>query len=64
MLPVTCYNCGKAVGEYEIRFTKKFQKTNSTESIKDILDELKINKICCRILFLTHINECDILKSS
>ena len=60
MLPPTCYNCGKAIGELETQF-EIMLKNNKGDNIKNILDDLEIRKICCRILFLASINECKIL---
>lgn len=62
MLPLTCYNCGKPIGELEERYEEMTSK-NKENNIKHILDSLGVKKICCRYLFLCHINECKILKT-
>lgn len=59
MLPICCYNCGKCISKFEKDFKNKLLKKN--KSVEEILNELKINKLCCRTLFLTSINECELL---
>jgi len=60
MLPIVCYNCGKCVAKYEEMFEGLLQK-NKEENIDDILNKMGIHKLCCRILFMTYINECKLL---
>ena len=60
MLPICCYNCGKCIAKYEQSF-ENLLENNKEDNINKILDNLKINKLCCRILFLTYINECKLL---
>lgn len=60
MLPVCCYNCGKCISKYEEVFENLLQK-NKEENIDKILNDIGISKMCCRILFLTYINECKLL---
>jgi len=60
MLPICCYNCGKCIAKYEEIF-EKLAENNKDENLDKILDKLKINKLCCRVLFLSYINECRLL---
>lgn len=61
MLPICCYNCGKCIAKYEEIFEKKIEQKKEEDNINNILEELGITKMCCRILFLTYINECKLL---
>ena len=61
MLPPSCYNCGKAIGEFEEKI--EFEKHVKGKPLGEILNELNIKKICCRILITTSINECFINKN-
>lgn len=61
MLPVCCYNCGKCISKYEEVFENLLQKKKEEENIDKILNDIGISKMCCRILFLTYINECKLL---
>ena len=60
MLPIVCYNCGKCISKYEETFENLLTK-NKEENIDNILKQLKIHKLCCRVLFMTYINECKLL---
>lgn len=60
MLPICCYNCGKCISELEEDFLKEIEK-NKEKNLENVLNNIGINKLCCRILFLTHINECKLL---
>lgn len=61
MLPVCCYNCGKCISKYEEVFENLLQKNKEEKNIDKILNDIGISKMCCRILFLTYINECKLL---
>ena len=62
MLPICCYNCGKCISKYEEIFEELLQKNEKKDdNIDKILKEIGITKMCCRILFLTYINECKLL---
>lgn len=61
MLPICCYNCGKCIAKYQQTFEDLLQKMEKQDNIEKILQEIGITKICCRILFLTYINECKLL---
>ena len=63
MLPLTCYNCGKPIGEFEQEYEKR-RKENKTGDVGKILNDLGITKICCRYLFMCSINECKLLNTN
>ena len=54
--PVRCFTCNKVVGIYEEKF---FSKLNEGENIKDIFKSLKIERYCCRRMFLGYVNIID-----
>ena len=56
IIPVRCITCGKPVGGLWQRFK---ERTSKGENAKKVLDELGIERYCCRALFLTHV---DLLK--
>ena len=58
IIPVRCISCGKPVGGLWQRFT---ERTSKGEAAKKVLDELGIERYCCRALFLTHV---DLLKKT
>ena len=60
MLPNTCYNCGAALGKLETPFRDACAQTGW--SVKQALEKIKVKKMCCRILFMTYIEEPKLLK--
>jgi len=56
IIPIRCISCGKPVGGLWQRFK---ERTEKGENAKKVLDELGIERYCCRALFLTHV---DLLK--
>jgi len=53
MVPVRCFSCGLVVGEYYEKFEEAVKKKKNPE---EILDELGIEKYCCRRMILSHVN--------
>ena len=58
MFPVRCYTCGKPIGHLWEEYLKR---VNAGEDKKKVLDDLGIEKYCCRRLFLTHVDLIDIV---
>lgn len=70
IFPIRCFTCGKVIAdkwEEYVKLTKKNDKHGDepemNESLKGfhshngkVLDDLKIDKICCRRMFLTHVD--------
>lgn len=55
--PVRCFTCGAVIGHLYESY-KKLEK----EKTPDVaLDELGINRYCCRRMFLSHVNIVDTL---
>lgn len=49
IIPVRCFSCGKPIGHLWEEFKKR---TEAGESPKLVLDELGVDKFCCRKAFL------------
>ena len=64
IIPVRCFTCGKIVGDayqdYKVRYAE-YQKAvkageKPKETPKQILDDLGIERYCCRRMILTHVD--------
>jgi DNA-directed RNA polymerase subunit N len=63
IIPIRCFTCGKIIGdaykEYEKRYAEYKNLINSREKPKEtpkqILDDLGIDRYCCRRMILTHV---------
>ena len=53
IIPVRCFSCGKIVGHLYEDFKKRVEKG---EDPKKILDDLGLERYCCRAVFLGHID--------
>jgi len=49
IIPVRCFSCGKPIGHLWEQFK---QRTAAGESSKKVLDELGLERFCCRSVFL------------
>jgi len=64
IIPVRCFTCGKIIAdvfeEYKKRYEeyKKIVESGETpkETPKQILDDLGLDKYCCRRMILTHVD--------
>jgi len=56
LIPVRCFSCGKPVSHL---WEKYQEKVKSGESKKRILDDLKLERYCCRALFIGHVDLVD-----
>ena len=56
MFPIRCFTCGNLIGdkweEYELRLKEG-------DSPAKILDELRIERYCCRRMFISHVELID-----
>jgi len=53
IIPVRCMSCGKVVGHLWEEYKKRVKKG---EDPKKVLDELGLERYCCRTLFLGNVN--------
>ncbi len=53
IIPVRCFSCGKPIAHLWADFKKR---TAEGEEAKKVLDELGLERYCCRALFLGHVD--------
>ena len=53
IIPVRCFTCGKVIGHLWEEFKKRVEKG---EEAKKVLDDLGIERYCCRQIFLGHVD--------
>jgi DNA-directed RNA polymerase subunit N len=53
IIPVRCISCGKPIAHLWEDFNKRVAKG---EDAKKVLDELGLERYCCRAVFLGHID--------
>ncbi|MEK6949134.1 MAG: DNA-directed RNA polymerase subunit N [Nanoarchaeota archaeon] len=53
IIPIRCWSCGKPIGHLWQDYLDKLQKG---EDRKKILDELGLERYCCRAIFLGHVD--------
>ena len=52
-VPVRCFSCGKVIGDKWDEFEERVQ---DGEDKKEVLDDLGLEKYCCRTVFLTNVD--------
>ena len=55
--PVRCLSCGKVIGDKWEEFQERTEE--DSEDKGDVLDDLGVEKYCCRTVFLTHVDTID-----
>lgn len=58
IIPVRCMTCGKPVAHLWEDFKAMVDKGMST---KEALDDLGLERYCCRSLFLTHVDSLELI---
>jgi len=53
IIPIRCFSCGKPVAQLWGPYKERVE---AGEDPKKVLDELKLERYCCRSLFLGHID--------
>ena len=53
IIPVRCFSCGKPVGHLWEPYKERVDKG---EERKKVMDELGLERYCCRALFLGHVD--------
>jgi DNA-directed RNA polymerase subunit N (RpoN/RPB10) len=64
IIPVRCFTCGKVIGEIYEEYKKRYEGYKKVvesgekpkETPKKILDDLGIDRYCCRRMILTHVD--------
>ncbi len=58
IIPIRCWTCGKPIAHLWEEFQERSKKG---ENKKDILDDLGIERYCCRAMFMGHVDLIDTL---
>ena len=56
IIPVRCWSCGKPIAQVWEEYK---ERTGKGEEKKKVLDELGLNRYCCRAMFLGHVDLID-----
>ena len=55
IIPIRCMSCGNPIAHLYEEYLEKIK----TEDKKKVLDELKVERYCCRSMFLGHVDLID-----
>jgi len=61
MIPVRCFTCGKVIGEYRDEYKARAETHDGDEHPMDVLDDLGIDRYCCRRMFVAHTDLVDVV---
>ena len=53
LFPIRCFTCGKVIAN----LYKSYEKKVESEPKEKVLDDLKIERMCCRRMFLSYASE-------
>jgi len=53
IIPCRCFSCGKPIAQLWEQFKKRVE---AGEDTKKVLDELGLERYCCRAVFLGHVD--------
>ncbi|UCE95161.1 MAG: DNA-directed RNA polymerase subunit N [Candidatus Bathyarchaeota archaeon] len=56
IVPVRCFTCGKLLGDKWEEFSRRVREG---EDASKVLDDLGINRYCCRRMLLSHVEIID-----
>lgn len=56
IVPIRCFSCGSPIGHL---YEKYVEKTSKGEDRKKVMDELGLQRYCCRAIFLGHVDLID-----
>ncbi|MEM3361883.1 MAG: DNA-directed RNA polymerase subunit N [Candidatus Anstonellaceae archaeon] len=54
--PIRCFSCGAPIAQLWEEYK---QRVKSGEKPADVLNSLKVKRICCRRMFLSHVEVMD-----
>ena len=57
IIPIRCFSCGKPIAHLYEEFK---ERTNKGDNKKKILDDLKLERYCCRAMFHGHVDLIDV----
>jgi len=58
LIPIRCFTCGKPIAHLWAEFKRRVE---AGEEAKKVLDELGIERYCCRAVFLGHVDLIEIV---
>ena len=61
MVPVRCFTCGNVVGEYWEEYEARAATLNGDEDPADVLDDLGVDRHCCRRMLVSHQDLVDVV---
>ncbi|MBI5148317.1 DNA-directed RNA polymerase subunit N [Candidatus Pacearchaeota archaeon] len=53
IIPISCFSCGKPIAHLWEEFHQRIEKG---EPAKKVLDELGLERYCCRAIFMGHVD--------
>lgn len=53
IIPVRCFSCGKPIGHL---YEEYKERVEDGEEKKEVMDDLGLERPCCRNMFLTHVD--------
>ncbi|MDP6742658.1 MAG: DNA-directed RNA polymerase subunit N [Candidatus Thalassarchaeaceae archaeon] len=56
LIPVRCFSCGNVVGHHWLEFKSR---TENNEDPGEVLEELGVERYCCRRMFVGHVELID-----
>ncbi|MDP2925255.1 MAG: DNA-directed RNA polymerase subunit N [Nanoarchaeota archaeon] len=59
IIPVRCISCGKPIGHLWEEFKERVEKNG--EDSKKVLDELGLERYCCRSIFLGQVDTLELI---
>ena len=54
IIPIRCFSCGKPVAQLWEEFKERTK--DKSENPKKVMDDLGLERYCCRALFLGHVD--------
>jgi len=58
IIPIRCFSCGKPIAHLWEEFKKRVEKGEDT---KKVLDDLKLERYCCRSMFLGQVDTLELI---
>jgi DNA-directed RNA polymerase subunit N len=56
IIPIRCWSCGKPIAQVWEEYEERCKKG---ENKKDVLDDIGLDRYCCRAMFLGHVDLLD-----
>ena len=56
IIPIRCFTCGKVIGHLYEEYNRR---VSEGEDPKEVLDDIGLERYCCRRMFLSHVETVD-----